>query len=152
VLRFLAALGMGGEWALGVALINELWPGRSRAFLAGLVGAAGNVGYLLIAVIGLGVLQQVQSLRTVCLSSCLAESWVESLFRNDGWRFMMMVGALPALLTFFIRIFVPESTRWQREHRKGSTSNWLPKDLIGVLLGAVGACALIAIWAPGMGI
>src|SRR5215475_8241012 len=33
-LRFIAALGMGGEWSLGVALINEIWPDRSRAFLA----------------------------------------------------------------------------------------------------------------------
>ena len=44
ILRFVAALGMGGEWSLGVALINEIWPDRSRAFLAGLIGAAANVG------------------------------------------------------------------------------------------------------------
>jgi MFS family permease len=148
VLRFVAALGMGGEWALGVALINELWPGRSRAFLAGLVGAAGNVGYLLIALIGLGVLQQVESMRGLFLGTGLPKIWVDALFDNGGWRFMMMVGALPALLTFFIRFFVPESTRWQREHKKGSTSHWLPRDLVGVLLGAIGACALIALWAP----
>jgi MFS family permease len=148
VLRFVAALGMGGEWALGVALINELWPGRSRAFLAGLVGAAGNVGYLLIAVIGLGVLQQVESMRDLFLGVGLPETWVDALFRNSGWRFMMMVGALPALLTFFIRLFVPESTRWQRENKKGSTSHWLPRDLAGVLLGALGACLLIWLWAP----
>src|SRR5262249_38306479 len=42
VLRFLAALGMGGEWSLGVALVMEIWPDRSRAFLAGLIGAAAN--------------------------------------------------------------------------------------------------------------
>src|SRR5207237_1131313 len=92
LLRFVAALGMGGEWALGVALINEIWPGRSRAFLAGLIGAAGNVGYLLIGLVGLGVLHQVQSLREGFLSIGLSESWVEQLLRNDGWRFMMMVG------------------------------------------------------------
>jgi MFS family permease len=152
LLRFVAALGMGGEWALGVALINEIWPGRSRAFLAGLVGAAGNVGYLLIAVVGLGVLQQVQAMRSVFNATGLPEAWVDALFRNQGWRFMMMVGAIPALLTFFIRFFVPESTRWKREQQKGSTQNWLTKDLVGVLLGAVGACALIAVWAPGPGI
>jgi MFS family permease len=149
LLRFVAALGMGGEWSLGVALINELWPGRSRAFLAGLVGAAGNVGYLLIAVVGLGVLQQVQSMRDGFLSAGLPEAWVERLFRHQGWRFMMMVGAVPALLTFFIRAFVPESTRWQREKQKGSTANWLSQDLLGVLLGSVGAGALIWLWAPG---
>ena len=39
VLRFIASLGMGGEWSLGVALVNELWPGKSRAVTAGLIGA-----------------------------------------------------------------------------------------------------------------
>ncbi len=48
VLRFVAALGMGGEWALGVALVMECWPGRLRPLLAGVIGAAGNCGYLLI--------------------------------------------------------------------------------------------------------
>jgi MFS family permease len=148
LLRFAAALGMGGEWSLGVALINELWPGRSRAFLAGLVGAAGNFGYLLIGVVGLGVLHQVQSMHAVFLATGLPDTWVDGLFRNDGWRFMMMVGAVPALLTFFIRAFVPESTRWQRERDKGTTSNWLSQDLLGVLLGAVGAGVLVWLWAP----
>src|SRR5205085_12488396 len=92
ILRFAAALGMGGEWALGVALINEIWPGRSRAFLAGLVGAAGNVGYLLAGVVGLGVLHQIQFLRDGLLTIGLPEGWVERLLRNDGWRFLMMVG------------------------------------------------------------
>jgi SHS family sialic acid transporter-like MFS transporter len=148
VLRSIAALGMGGEWALGVALINELWPNRSRAFLAGLIGAAANVGYLLIAAVGLGVIRQAQSLQDVFLRVGLPESWVEQLFRHDAWRFMMVIGAVPALLTLFIRAFVPESTRWQREKHKGSTSNWMSKDLFGVLLGAIGACALIALWNP----
>ena len=40
--RFVAALGMGGEWALGVALVMEIWGDRSRALLAGLIGAAAN--------------------------------------------------------------------------------------------------------------
>src|SRR4029434_6660838 len=48
VLRFIAALGMGGEWSLGVALVMEVWPNRSRAFLAGLIGAAANGGYPLV--------------------------------------------------------------------------------------------------------
>src|SRR5258708_21917351 len=48
-LRFIAALGMGGEWSLGVALVMEVMPNRSRAFMAGLIGAAANVGYMLVA-------------------------------------------------------------------------------------------------------
>ena len=53
VLRFIASLGMGGEWALGVALVTELWPDRSRALLAGLIGAAANVGILLVGLLSL---------------------------------------------------------------------------------------------------
>ena len=45
VLRFIASLGMGGEWSLGVALVNEIWPSKSRALTAGLIGAAANIGY-----------------------------------------------------------------------------------------------------------
>ncbi len=55
VLRFIAALGMGGEWSLGVALVMEIWPAKSRPLLAGLIGAASNVGFLLIAVAGLAM-------------------------------------------------------------------------------------------------
>src|SRR5204863_1216364 len=48
-LRFIAALGMGGEWALGVALVMESWPRDKRPLLAGIIGAASNVGFVLIA-------------------------------------------------------------------------------------------------------
>ena len=53
VYRFLAALGMGGEWALGVALVMECWPEKYRPILAGVIGAAANVGFLLISVVGM---------------------------------------------------------------------------------------------------
>jgi MFS family permease len=53
VCRFVASLGMGGEWSLGVALVMEVWPDRSRAWLAGVIGAAANFGYMLIAGAGL---------------------------------------------------------------------------------------------------
>ena len=42
--RFIAALGMGGEWALGVALVMECWPEKLRPLMAGLIGAAANFG------------------------------------------------------------------------------------------------------------
>src|SRR5262245_31660844 len=78
-LRFLAALGMGGEWSLGVALINEIWPDRSRAFLAGLIGAAANVGYLLIGLVGLGLTRYVKELSDLLGSAGFSESAVEYL-------------------------------------------------------------------------
>ena len=64
-LRFIAALGMGGEWSLGVALVMEVWPNRSRAFMAGLIGAAANVGYLIVAVIGLMLTQVMADLSRI---------------------------------------------------------------------------------------
>src|SRR5262249_57229145 len=51
------------------------------------------------------------------------------------------------LLTFFIRLFVPESERWRHEQRRGSTSNWAARDLAGVGVGAVAACLMIYLWA-----
>ncbi len=48
-LRFISAIGMGGEWALGVALVMEFWPEKARPLLAGAIGAASNAGYALIS-------------------------------------------------------------------------------------------------------
>jgi SHS family sialic acid transporter-like MFS transporter len=93
--RFLAALGMGGEWALGVALVMECWPEKFRPLLAGVIGAASNVGFLLIAVVGM----------------CFKVT-------PDSWRWIMLAGAAPALLTFFILVLIPESQRWKDSVKK----------------------------------
>jgi len=147
VLRFIASLGMGGEWALGVALVMEVWPNRSRAFMAGLIGAAANVGYGLVGVIGL-MLNSVLHEADVVLSAVgLSESTITMLTAHKGWRLMMLMGTLPALLTFFFRIFVPESHKWEEERGKGSTSHWATVDLLGVLIGALGPGLIVYVWA-----
>jgi MFS family permease len=147
ILRFIASLGMGGEWSLGVALVMEVWPNKSRAFMAGLIGAAANVGYLLVGVVGLVLLDWLADLRSVLLRSGMAEGTVESLVGHSGWRLVMMLGTLPALLTFFIRIFVPESEKWQKEQGRGTTSHWATQDLLGVIVGAVGPGLIVVLWA-----
>jgi MFS family permease len=146
-LRFVAALGMGGEWSLGVALVTEIWPDRSRAFLAGLIGAAANVGFLLIAVLGLGLVSLLAETRDLLLAMQLSEDWVDHLLAGHGWRLLMLMGAVPALLCFFIQVFVPESERWKQEHRRGATTHWATRDLLGVAVGALGACGIIYLWA-----
>jgi MFS transporter, SHS family, sialic acid transporter len=88
-LRFLASLGMGGEWALGVALVMECWPAAQRPLLAGCIGAAANVGFTLIALVSL--------LHPVT---------------DHDWRWVMLAGAAPALLTLFVQFAVPESRAW----------------------------------------
>src|ERR1035438_4331031 len=50
--RFISALGMGGEWSLGVALVMEAWPEGKRPLMAGLIGMSSNVGFALVALIG----------------------------------------------------------------------------------------------------
>src|SRR3989440_2692932 len=133
-LRFIASLGMGGEWSLGVALVMEVWPDRSRAFLAGLIGAAANVGYLLIAVLGLVLATVLSDIEHGLRAMGLPDEWVTALVAHQGWRILMLIGAVPALLTFFIRLFVPESERWREEKSRGATSHWATRDLAGVLV------------------
>jgi MFS family permease len=145
--RFLASLGMGGEWSLGVSLVMEIWPNTSRGWLAGLIGAAANVGFLLIALISLGLSGILESLTTAMHSTPLPEGWVNALVANDAWRLLLLIGALPALLTFFIRLFVPESQRWLRQQELGGTSHWATRDLVGVLIGACGPLVTIYLWA-----
>jgi len=95
-LRFIAALGMGGEWSLGVALVMECWPASKRPLMAGVIGAAANIGYAVIAVIG-----------------------INFAITRDSWRWVMLVGAAPALLTLLITFFVPESERWKAAVKQG---------------------------------
>jgi len=147
-LRFIASLGMGGEWSLGVALVTELWPDRSRAFLAGLIGAAANVGFLAVGLLSLVLVSFLQGVGEVLLQIGFTKGMVGALLHNDGWRLLMILGALPALLVFFIRLFVPESHKWEAEREKGATSYWATRDLLGVLLGGLGALAVIVIWSP----
>src|SRR5687767_6241425 len=147
LLRFIASLGMGGEWSLGVALVMEVWPNKSRAFMAGLIGAAANVGYLLVGFAGLALLQLIGLFREWMLAAGLPESTVEMLVRNNGWRLMMLLGTVPAILTFFIRMFVPESEKWEKEKEAGSTGHWATQDLLGVLIGLSGPAMIVYVWA-----
>ena len=84
IFRFLAAIGMGGEWGLGVALIMECWPEKYRPGLAGLIGAAANVGFLLISLVA-----------------------VRFAVDEHTWRYMMLGCAAPAILCFFILALIP---------------------------------------------
>ncbi|MFN0056161.1 MAG: MFS transporter [Planctomycetales bacterium] len=146
VLRFIAALGMGGEWSLGVALVMEVWPNRSRGLMAGLIGAAANVGYLLVGVIGLGLAAILTHMEGWLLAMGFSAEWAASLVAYKGWRLLMLLGTAPALLTFFFRLFVPESEKWQHEQGRGTTSHWASRDLLGVLVGALGPGLIIVVW------
>jgi MFS family permease len=147
-LRFIASLGMGGEWALGVALVTELWPDRSRAFLAGLIGAAANVGMLMVGLLSLVLVSFIAGAGKLMLSCGLSQETVDAMLHGEGWRLLMVAGALPAFLTVFIIYFVPESRKWQAERDKGATSHFATSDLWGVLVGGCAAALVVAIWSP----
>ncbi len=128
--RFVAALGMGGEWSLGVALVMEVWPEKLRPMMAGIIGAAANVGFALIAIIGM-------------------------FFRVtvDSWQWVALVGAAPALLTIAILFFVPESEKWHASVKlsQGKTrplSEVLSPPLLQytVLATLLSSVALIGTW------
>lgn len=129
VFRFLAALGMGGEWSLGVALVMETWPERLRPTLAGVIGAAGNVGYLLVGLLAM-------------------------VFRvtPESWRWIMIACAAPAILALLILVLLPESQRWKQSvERSGAkpirdifTTRLAWPTLLAVIFASV---ALIGTWA-----
>ncbi len=127
--RFIAALGMGGEWALGVALVMEVWPEKNRPMLAGIIGASANIGFALIAVVGMSF-----------------------AVTQDTWRYVVLVGAVPAGLTFVVRLFVPESARWKVSAAEKPTqpireifsnSSLLKPVFLAILIASV---ALIGTW------
>jgi MFS family permease len=137
-LRFIASLGMGGEWALGVSLISEIWPAKSRPLLSGLIGAAANVGFFLVGVVAILLTRYGKS---------LAET-----FHAPLWRLLFVAGAVPALLTFFIRIFVPESEKWKSATSRGPKPRvadiFAPGIAKFTLLGAsLAGIALLGTWA-----
>lgn len=87
--RFLACLGFGGTWPNAVALVSEAWPAASKPLMAGVMGTAANFGFVLLGVIGL------------CFE-----------IRDDSWRWVLLVGASPAVIGVWIAWSVPESTKW----------------------------------------
>jgi len=147
--RFIASLGMGGEWALGVALVSELWPDASRPLLAGLIGAAANAGYLLVALVSIMLTRITGAAHDGLVQAGLSAETVDWLTRGDAWRLLMMAGAVPGLLVFFIRMAVPESARWEESRAHGGTSHWATRDLLGVLVGSVAVLGIVGVWMPG---
>jgi MFS family permease len=147
-LRFIASLGMGGEWSLGVALVNELWAGRNRAWIAGMIGAASNIGFLLTGILSLKLNASIETVTHALNSLGMGQDTADYLLHNRAWRFIAVSGALPALINFFILFSVPESHQWEEEKASGKTSHWATWDLLGVLLAAVAALVIIYVWSP----
>jgi len=88
VVRALLGIGMGAEWPAGSSLAMESWPARSRAFMGAIMQGSFPIGFAL-ASLAYGL-----------------------LFEVIGWRGLLWLGILPALLCVYIRSFVKEPDVW----------------------------------------
>lgn len=101
--RFLAAIGVGGEWAMAGTLLAEVIPERLRARFGGLLHSAAYFGVLAVSAVYL-------------------------LFGSElGWRGMFFIGGIPALVVFLLRRTTPEPERWQDDtQERQARSFWQP--------------------------
>jgi SHS family lactate transporter-like MFS transporter len=101
LLRFLFGIAMGGEWGIGSALAFETIPLRARGFVSGLLQAGYPSGYFVAS--------------------------IASYFFYDqlGWRYMFLLGIVPAILVFFIRMGVDESPAFLENRVKPRQGSFL---------------------------
>jgi MFS family permease len=137
--RFLTGLGVGGQFAVGVALVAETMPDRARPYALGWLQALSAVGNMLAALIGilLGHLEETGAV-------------------GSAWRWMFVVGALPAFLCLAIFRRLKEPEQWQRARRDkkhlGSMSDlftdprWRRNAIVGMLLAFAG---VVGLWGIG---
>jgi MFS family permease len=93
--RFLTGLGLGAEWGPGAAIVAEQWAPASRGRAGGALHAAYGVGMLLAS-----------------------GTWlVLNPLGRSSWRYMFLVGILPALLLLYVRRWVEEPAVWTTANR-----------------------------------
>jgi MFS family permease len=122
VLRFLVALGVGGEWAVGASIVAEVFPSRARARAGAIFHGSSIFGTWIAAGAGLLV--------------------------GTHWRYAYLLSVAPALLLFAVQVGIREPERWRRadagQKPMGSfaelfgTPRWARHAIFGLLLAAIG--------------
>jgi MFS family permease len=92
LLRFFVGIAIGSEWATGSSMMAELWPKEARGRGAGLMQCGLGIGFFLASFLWLFV----------------------SAYGPEAWRYMFVIGIIPALLTLWIRTSIDESPAWQQ--------------------------------------
>src|SRR5258706_7670789 len=130
ILRFIAALGIGGEWAVGSSLLSETWPRKWRPWIAAWLQTGVNLGVL-----------------GACLTSYLMADVIDK-------RWVFVVGVLPAIIVFWIRKNVPEPEEWHAAKVNAGCAKPRVGELfegsvrrITFLTVTVCACSLTGWWA-----
>ncbi|MGO9897532.1 MAG: MFS transporter [Bryobacteraceae bacterium] len=139
VYRFLCGLGVGGQFAVGVALVAEVVPERARPYALGMVQAFSAVGNMIAAltVIALGQVQQAGVI-------------------HSAWRYEFLAGALPAPLALVVFKKLKEPESWLKaraaKEKLGSFSDlftnprWRRNSIAGLLLAFAG---VVGLWGIG---
>jgi MFS family permease len=147
--RFITGLGVGGEFAVGVALVAEVMPERARAHALGLLQALSAVGNFAAGAIGL------------LLAEMLIHAESTKLAGWEPWRWKFVIGALPAVLALVIRSGLKEPEKWKEMKAKAAASGeklggygglfadprWRKNALLGMLLACSG---VIGLWGIGV--
>jgi MFS family permease len=109
-----AGIGIGGEWAAGAALIAETWPARSRARAMQIMQMAFAFGFF-------------------------AAAGINIVLGPISWRYVLAAGILPAIVTLFIRAFVPEPELWRtaRAKAKADAVDGGPADTAGATFALI---------------
>jgi len=101
--RTLLGIGMGAEWPAGAALAMETWPQRSRGFMGSVLQGSWGLGAL------------------------LSSAAYALPFDSIGWRGLLLIGVLPALVIVYIRFFVKEPEIWVENNRLQKAENRVVK-------------------------
>jgi MFS family permease len=143
--RFLTGLGVGGQFAVGVSLVAEVMPDRARTPALALLQALSAIGNISAALFGIGL-------------AFLGRSEVIDIAQS--WRYMFVIGTVPALLVLVIMRRLKEPERWsalaaqksigERFGAYGSElfadKRWSRHAIVGLLLASSG---IIGLWAIG---
>lgn len=139
-LRFLVALGVGGEWAVAASLVAEVFPARSRAYASGIFHASSVLGIWMATIAGIAV--------------------------GTQWRYAFLFGIVPSLLVVWVRARVREPEKWQASVAEAAQSGselarpgsfrelltnprWNRRAMLGVALAAVGLGTFWAVVVAG---
>ncbi|MFN7139706.1 MAG: MFS transporter, partial [Limisphaerales bacterium] len=139
--RFITGLGVGGEFAVGVALVAEVMPEKARPHALGLLQALSAVGNVTAAFVEMG-------LSSWEASGGMPDHWAK-------WRVMFVIGAFPAILALIIRWRLKEPDKWKQvkeskvvQKHAGSYRalfahpQWRRNAIVGLCLACAGVIAL----------
>ncbi|AMA64250.1 MFS transporter [Kurthia gibsonii] len=110
--RFIAGLGAGGEYGIGMALVAEAWPKNKQGRASSYVSVGAQYGVILAALLSAVILPTL------------------------GWRALFFVGVVPVIFAFIVRKNLDESPEWLEAQKLKKASNKREKNKLGQLFNS----------------